>query len=259
MNALSYPPLGANGAAGIPAQNTAPLINGLPQQNATTPPPANQGLQEGPMLQMLVPMMEMMMSMLQMLMSLMGGGQQQQQSRALPPLPQKGSQISSPLSQASPPSRQRPPKKSSSTGNPDNDLKNSLEKIAEDAEGRLLLEEAERKGISVSVGDTGSDNVLGFFKPDNQGGGKITVGDGDNLKTIIHELVHAVSSEDGNSQHEEGIANIVGNRVASRILGEDPQSESDSTQIYNRTLPLYGDLNRFNKIENTLGKLGITA
>ena len=115
-------------------------------------------------------------------------------------------------------------------------LDNSLAAIAKDPEGAALLAEAERRGVTIEVGDPGAfvgsqdavdcscgqhgdgvaadraSNVAGVTL--SRGGqSHIVVRDPSNIKTIVHELVHAVSTEDGNSKHEEGIADVVGSRL----------------------------------------------
>jgi hypothetical protein len=43
---------------------------------------------------------------------------------------------------------------------------------------------------------------------------------------LVHELVHAASPEDGTAKEEEGLAKRIGSRVASRLTGSRPVSES---------------------------------
>jgi len=160
-------------------------------------------------------------------------------------------------------------------------LDNSLAAIAKDPEGAALLKAAQAKGVTIEVGDPGQafgsadavncncgqhggtaaadagGNVLGVTL--NQGGKThIIVRDPSNIKTIVHELVHAVSTGDGNSKHEEGIADVVGYRVASRVTGQQTQSEGT---IYNNKIGVagYAGLSRYNGIEQTLAQLGISA
>lgn len=135
----------------------------------------------------------------------------------------------------------------------DQNLQNSLNLIATDPEGQKLLAEAQKRGVTIKVANTGDRNVLGAFDPRTN---SITIGNGNNIKTIVHELVHATTSQDGNSQTEEGLANVVGKRVESRLRGiplEDP------TTTFNNTLPNYTNLNRNNNIRQSLSNLGIVA
>jgi hypothetical protein len=132
-------------------------------------------------------------------------------------------------------------------------LQQSLQAIASDPEGRILLSKAQERGVKIQAGETGAPNVLGKFET---GSNTITVKDPSNVKTLVHELVHATTPEDGNSQKEEGLANVIGNRVESRLKGTAPENPN---QIINQTIPLYPDLQGSNNIINSLSKLGITA
>lgn len=158
-----------------------------------------------------------------------------------------------------------------------NALQNSLDKIAADPEGRALLAEAQKRGVTIEVGDpskaAGSADKIACSCPEHQmakdqgsvvngvtisRGNKshIVVRDPGNIKTIVHELVHAISTQDGNSQHEEGIADVVGKRVESRINGtrlENPNA------TYTNKLALYPELKRQNGIEGSLAAIGINA
>lgn len=135
----------------------------------------------------------------------------------------------------------------------DAQLQRNLDLIKSDPEGRRLIEEAERLGISVAIGNTGDRNVLGQFDPRNN---TILVQDANNIKTIVHELVHATTEGDGNSQQEEGLANVVGRRIESRLTGrplEDPQ------RTFANTIPNYPQLRANNNIVASLQALGIVA
>lgn len=130
-------------------------------------------------------------------------------------------------------------------------LQESLDLIRQDPEGSRLLAEAERRGVRISPGNPGGSNILGVFNPNNN---SIIVRDPSNIKTIIHELVHATTPEDGNSRTEEGLANVVGDRVASRIQGRTPGNPS---AIFNNTLGLYPELRGRNGIRSSLAGMGI--
>ncbi len=135
-------------------------------------------------------------------------------------------------------------------------LQRSLDLIAQDPEGQKLLQEAKNRGVTIEAGDPGGPGVNGvtFSQGDKS---HIIVKDPTNIKTLVHELVHAVSTEDGNSQHEEGLANVIGERVAARATGQG--QGVDVNTIYQRTLPLYTELQRVNGIEQSLGRLGVIA
>lgn len=119
-------------------------------------------------------------------------------------------------------------------------LQNSLNLIAQDPEGQRLLAEAQRRGVRIQVADLPRRNVLGQF---NSGNNTITVENGADIRTIVHELVHAVTPEDQGSKNEEATANIIGDRVDARIRG---RAARDANDITRRTFPLYPDLPDFN-------------
>jgi len=74
-------------------------------------------------------------------------------------------------------------------------------------------------------------------------------------KTVSHELVHAATEADGNSQTEEGMADVIGYRIASRIDGTpEPGSEQE---IFQNKIASYPNLNGSNDIINSLLQLGI--
>ncbi len=136
-------------------------------------------------------------------------------------------------------------------------LQATLDKIAQDPEGAKLLAEAQRQGLSIEVGDPGGPNVAGvaISRGNNT---RIIVRDPNNVKTIVHELVHAATSQDGNSQHEEGIADAIGFRVAERVTGQNLTNKSQE-QIYTDKKRLYRDLGATNGIEGTLANIGVSA
>ncbi len=136
-------------------------------------------------------------------------------------------------------------------------LQANLDKIAQDPEGAKLLAEAQRQGLSIEVGDPGGPNVQGVAISRGNST-KIIVRDPNNVKTIVHELVHAATSQDGNSQHEEGIADTIGYRVAERVTGNNLTNKSEQ-QIYTDKKKLYRELGATNSVESTLGNIGIQA
>ena len=92
-------------------------------------------------------------------------------------------------------------------------LDTTLSKVAKDPDGAKLLQAAEANGYSIEVGDptkTGSqdhdaDSINGVTIPDQK---RIVINPNapDFDKTVVHELVHAATQSDGNSQTEEGMA-----------------------------------------------------
>lgn len=123
-------------------------------------------------------------------------------------------------------------------------LQNHINQLATDPEGRNLLEEARRRGVSIAVGQP-VEGALAHFDPNNNTVvlGHETMNRGTGLQSLIHELVHATTPGDGNSQHEEGMANVIADRISARINGRQPRN-ADS--IYSSTLANYGELSRFN-------------
>ncbi len=267
MNGLgAYSPLGAYPASNAiaPASNLGIAGTGGSLGQPTTlngalglTPPQDGGQQ---MMQMMMQMMQMMM---QLVMSMLGQSGPQGSQAQLSQAPSGQANLAGvggggiPNLSTSPVAQFNTTPIANPGANAENDpeLQQSLAAIAQDPEGRTLLAEAQRQGVSISVGDTGGNNILGLFQQ-NGNQKQIIVGDGANVKTIVHELVHASTSEDGDSQHEEGLANVIGDRIASRVLG---RQAANPNQIYNNTLPLYQGLGRFNGIEESLGRLGIVA
>jgi hypothetical protein len=139
-------------------------------------------------------------------------------------------------------------------GNSRQQLLNSLNTIAQDPEGRVLVQQALKNGVTFSAGNTGASNVLGEFTPGNN---HIVVGNPNDIKTLVHEMVHAASKQDGNSQLEEGIANVIGDRVSARLAGR--AASNNAQNILSTTARLYPELGASNNIRQTLFGLGITA
>jgi hypothetical protein len=115
-------------------------------------------------------------------------------------------------------------------------LQGHLNELATDPEGRNLLQEAQRRGVSIQRGQP-IQGALAHFDPNKN---SITVGDntlnkGTGLKSLVHELVHAVTPEN-NSRHEEGMANAIAERISSRVQN---RPQGNLNQVYNNTIPLY--------------------
>ncbi len=141
------------------------------------------------------------------------------------------------------------------------DLRNSLAAIAEDPDGARLLEAVQAKGIRIRVGDPGGPEVQGLFT-----GNEIIVRDPRNVKTLVHEMVHAATNGDGNSKSEEGRADVIGTRVARRIAqkeGLDPGSigarEGSDQHIFEtkKQVDGYRGLSEENGSRQTLAHLGV--
>jgi len=145
-------------------------------------------------------------------------------------------------------------------------LNTTLAKVAQDPDGAKLLKAAEANGYTIEVGDptkAGSqdhdaDSVNGVTLPDQK---KIIINPNapDFDKTVVHELVHAATPTDGNSKTEEGMADVIGYRVSSRMDGR--QMPGSEQQIFSAKAnsSSYSSLQSDNGIINDLNKLGISA
>ncbi len=161
-------------------------------------------------------------------------------------------------------------------------LDDTLAKIAQDPEGSKLLQAAKEKGYTIEVGDpskaAGAMDKAGHGSncPDckaaldagQQVNGVTLSGNGEKKiiinpnapdfeKTVIHELVHAATDGDDNSQQEEGIADVIGYRVANRITGKEEPGSAQS--IYQSKMANYRELGKSNDVRDTLAALGIDA
>lgn len=154
-----------------------------------------------------------------------------------------------------------------SAGEAGEQLSQSLNAIASDPDGAKLLQAAQEKGVTIEVGDpgvaagVGSDNSInGVTLTNPNGETKIVVRDPNNIKTLVHELVHAVSTQDGNSKDEEGIADVIGSRVANRLGGAAVGGLNGSDQeIFQKKQQYYPELGQSNSIRNTLAGLGLAV
>lgn len=146
-------------------------------------------------------------------------------------------------------------------GNPD--LQASLARIQQDPEGAQLLQAALAKGYTIQIGDPSvagqASRAGGDSCPVCQaaaaangttvegvtltGGGRrdiiVSPNARDFDKTLVHELYHAATDDNGTSKTEEATANIIGDRVSARING---RAARDPQAIINETFPLYPDL-----------------
>lgn len=169
-------------------------------------------------------------------------------------------------------------------------LQRNLDLIAQDPEGQKLLAEAARRGVKIEVGNPataqGANDVAmdcqcsqcgsaadasfalgdgvasgavihGVTLSDSAGNTRIVVADPNNIKTIVHELVHAVSTEDGNSREEEGTAEQMGVRITNRLNGIGNPDAASEQQTFTNKQRFYPGLNQSNNIRNTLASLGL--
>ncbi len=144
-------------------------------------------------------------------------------------------------------------------------LNTTLSKIAQDPDGAKLLQAALAKGYKIQVGDPSQAGAQDAGPKDADSINGVTIPSSKTIiispnapnfdKTVVHELVHAATEGDGNSQTEEGMADVIGFRVASRIDGvAEPGSEQ---QIFMNKIASYPNLNTSNDIINSLSRLGI--
>jgi hypothetical protein len=144
-------------------------------------------------------------------------------------------------------------------------LSRDLSALASDPEGARLLAAAQANGYTIEVGDPGpaagsgvrpGQRINGVTLPDQK---KIIISPNapEFTKTLIHELVHAATPGDGNSQTEEGIADVIGYRIANRITGQ--AIPGDANSIFSRKIANYPGLTGVNAIRNSLASLGLSA
>jgi len=138
-----------------------------------------------------------------------------------------------------------------------------LAKVAKDSEGAKLLNAAKANGYSIEVGDPSkyatdkgnSESIYGITVPGQK---KIIISPNapDFDKTVIHELVHAATNDD-DSKTEEGMADVIGYRIASRVDGT--QAPGSERQIFLSKIANYPSLGNDNSIIQDLNALGIQA
>lgn len=260
---------------------------GLPQQQAAFAQPGLAGQQAGgtaAIMQMLTQMMQLMMMILT---QFAGGGTSRSAFDAAQASKAAGNAGGATLdASAAQAALSAVPNAAGPTltnigGNPQ--LERSLSAIASDPEGAKLLAAARAKGVTIEVGDPSvsglgaadasrsncptcqqaaadGNTVINGVTISRGDQSRIIVRDPNNIKTIVHELVHAVSTGDGNSLDEEGIADVVGSRVANRLGGAAVGGLSGSErQIFINKQQFYSGLSQSNGIANTLASLGINA
>jgi hypothetical protein len=109
--------------------------------------------------------------------------------------------------------------------NPNNDpaLAELITLSAQDPEVAILMNDAAANGVTVRFGET-EPNVNGFFQPTGNNTGFIVLSDRlrnsptlEALPTLIHEMVHAATSENANSLLEEGVAEAFAETKAAEL------------------------------------------
>ncbi len=172
-------------------------------------------------------------------------------------------------------------------------LDKSLAAIATTPAGLRLLQAAKAKNVTIEVGDPDAaiegaqdrgERIINMHTVDPVTGeeasaddsGTLTNGvtlsnaDGSNvrvvvrnpnlIKTIAHEMVHAVSTQDGNSREEEGIADVIGSAIANQLGGKTVGGLSGTDEaIYTAKQALYPELKQTNTIRQTLASLGLSV
>lgn len=129
----------------------------------------------------------------------------------------------------------------------------TIQKLAQDPEGAALLQAAQAAGLkSIKVADL-PNGTQGLFQP----GSKEIFIDRDLLKnpsdlvrTLAHELGHAATVANGNSQAEEAAVDRIGNRIADRI---------EPGKRFTLDVNSYRNLQADNGIANDLRQIGIAV
>jgi hypothetical protein len=131
---------------------------------------------------------------------------------------------------------------------------------AGDVQGAAAIRAQDTRDGGASVAKDGTVQVNGVTLTDNKTG-KVTVvvRDPSNVKTIAHELVHAVTPEDGNSKQEEGIADVIGSHVATNVGDSKDAVQGTDEEIYTNKQQYYPTLQDSNNVRQDLASLGINV
>ena len=136
----------------------------------------------------------------------------------------------------------------------DPSLAPAIEAIANHPDGAKLLEAAKAQGlteIAVNSGlnPDGGAGTEGLFLP---GQGRIEIANPNSqnlIHVLAHELGHAATAGDGNSQLEEQTVDALGERIHRDLTG--------GASSFNLDLGSYSNLNQNNGVLNSLRGLGI--
>lgn len=135
-------------------------------------------------------------------------------------------------------------------------LQQALDQIAQDPEGRKLLEAAKANGLNSITTNAGlnPDGGAGIQGKTYSGseGSRIEIADAssqDLVRTLTHELGHAATPGNGSSQAEEQAIDAIGSRVQERVTGQ-PSG-------YQLALDSYSNLPADNGIAEDLRALGL--
>jgi hypothetical protein len=123
--------------------------------------------------------------------------------------------------------------------------------------GQKLMEEAQRRGVNIKFAPDNGDNVNGQYDPNTN---TVTV-ELTNLETAVetlaHELVHAITPENGNSMNEEYMCFLVGEQVAKEAGVDFNPHHADFWK--NHVASSYKGLAQDNGIANALSSLGLAS
>jgi hypothetical protein len=129
-----------------------------------------------------------------------------------------------------------------------------LQAIANHPDGAKLLEAAKANGLtSINVNSNlnpdGGAGTEGLFNPNTKSIDIANPNSPNLIHVLAHELGHAASAGDGNSQLEEKTVDALGERIHRDLTG--------GASSFNLDVGSYSNLNQQNGILNTLRGLGI--
>jgi len=134
-------------------------------------------------------------------------------------------------------------------------LQGTIDKIAQDPEGAKLLEAAKANGLkSITVNPNLPGGTAGVTKGFGDGTQSIEIKDPNSADAILvmaHELGHAATPGDGDSQTEEKVVTEVGRRIQQRVTGQGSG--------FTLNEGAYGNLPLDNGIRDSLRRIGIAA
>lgn len=135
-------------------------------------------------------------------------------------------------------------------------LAQALDRIYTDPDGRKLIDAAKAAGLTQVISNPGlnPDGGAGtqgetFSGPDGQRIEIADPGSANLIQTLAHELGHAATPQDGDSQTEEATVDALGNQIQQRLLGRAADFQLDAGA--------YSNLAADNGIKLDLRQLGI--
>lgn len=149
-------------------------------------------------------------------------------------------------------------------------VRKAIQDIGNDPEGRILLAEAEKKGITIKL-DPPEASKGGSIRRGYQENNTIVIlsyPNTDELRsTIAHELVHAVTQSDNNSMMEETVADVIGDRIGRRSAGKASTAAQEIRDFKQRKAWVYDPTSLYpqsglaadNNILRDLQKMGINV